>query len=74
MCDYIDDFDGEFDEGEFINDDFEDTYGEHLDDCEPEEPSRLRTILSGMNLSVIGLPAGTLLFLAEPWDGLMRRD
>jgi len=41
MCDYIDDFDGEFEDDGFMDgfmdDNFEDTYGEHLDEFEPEE-------------------------------------
>ena len=36
MCDF-DDFDGEFEGDGFMDDDFEDTYGEHLGDYEPEE-------------------------------------
>ena len=41
MCDFYDDFDGEFEDDGFMGDDFEDTYGEHLDDYEPEEPLSL---------------------------------
>ena len=35
MCD-IDDY-GEFDDDGFLENDFEDTYGEHLEEFEPEE-------------------------------------
>jgi len=38
MCDYFDDFDGEFDEGEFMEGDFcEDHYERCMDDCEMED-------------------------------------
>ena len=36
MCDFDDDY-GEFEDDGFMGDDFEDTYGEHLDEFEPEE-------------------------------------
>ena len=36
MCDFDDDY-GEFEDDGFMEDEMEDTYGEHLDDYEPED-------------------------------------
>ena len=36
MCDFNDDY-GEFEDDGFMDDEMEDSYGEHLDDYEPEE-------------------------------------